>query len=181
VKKEVDRLLQDRFIQPCRYADWVSNIVSVEKKKMDRLSRKTESESGRTESELGKTESSSGKEKPVLGNTNQLPGNVDRLLGKADLETEPSSGKAEPGPSYRCGLQEELETILGEEDNEESVTKKSESGNVGSPIDEEKMELMKGYDLVEGGDTIRTDWTLPLLKCIKDPGKLRTRGSSGKC
>jgi hypothetical protein len=32
VKEEVDRLLQARFIQPCRYADWVSNIVPVEKK-----------------------------------------------------------------------------------------------------------------------------------------------------
>jgi hypothetical protein len=79
-----------------------------------------------------------GKEKPVLGNANQLPGNVDRLLGKANLETEPSLGKAEPGPSYGCRLQEELEPISGEEDNEESVTKKSESGNVGSPVDEEK-------------------------------------------
>jgi hypothetical protein len=29
--KEVDRLLQVRFIQPCRCADWVSNIISVEK------------------------------------------------------------------------------------------------------------------------------------------------------
>jgi hypothetical protein len=32
VKEEVDRLLQARFIQLCRYADWVSNIVSIEKK-----------------------------------------------------------------------------------------------------------------------------------------------------
>jgi hypothetical protein len=32
VKEEVDRLLQVGFIQPCRYADWVSNIVPVEKK-----------------------------------------------------------------------------------------------------------------------------------------------------
>jgi hypothetical protein len=31
VKEEVDRLLQAGFIQPCRYADWVSNIVLVEK------------------------------------------------------------------------------------------------------------------------------------------------------
>jgi hypothetical protein len=31
VKEEVDRLLQAGFIQPCRYADWVSNIVPVEK------------------------------------------------------------------------------------------------------------------------------------------------------
>jgi hypothetical protein len=34
VKEEVDRLLQAKFIQPCRYADWVSNIISVEKKNM---------------------------------------------------------------------------------------------------------------------------------------------------
>jgi hypothetical protein len=32
VKEEVDRLLQARFTQPCHYADWVSNIVPVEKK-----------------------------------------------------------------------------------------------------------------------------------------------------
>jgi hypothetical protein len=32
VQEEVDRLLQARFIRPCRYAEWVSNIVPVEKK-----------------------------------------------------------------------------------------------------------------------------------------------------
>jgi hypothetical protein len=31
VKEEVDQLLQAGFIQPCRYADWVSNVVPVEK------------------------------------------------------------------------------------------------------------------------------------------------------
>jgi hypothetical protein len=31
VKKEVDRLLQPGFIQPCRYIDWISNIVPMEK------------------------------------------------------------------------------------------------------------------------------------------------------
>jgi hypothetical protein len=36
VKEEVDRLLQAGFIQPCRYADWVSNIIPVEKKKNTR-------------------------------------------------------------------------------------------------------------------------------------------------
>jgi hypothetical protein len=87
------------------------------------------------------------------------------------METELSTCKAEPGPSYGCGLREESEPISGEENNEESVTKKSESGNVGSPVDEEKMEPIKEYDLVKGGDTIRTDWRLPLLKCIRDPKK----------
>jgi hypothetical protein len=80
------------------------------------------------------------------------------------------SGKAEPGPSYRCGLREGLEPISGIEDNEESVTKKSESRNVGSPVDA-KMEPMKVYDSVNGGGTIQIDWRLPLLECIRDPEK----------
>jgi hypothetical protein len=32
VKDEVERLLRVGFIQPCRYTEWVSNIVPVEKK-----------------------------------------------------------------------------------------------------------------------------------------------------
>jgi hypothetical protein len=32
VKEEINRLLQAGFIQPCRYAEWVSYIVPVEKK-----------------------------------------------------------------------------------------------------------------------------------------------------
>ena len=32
VKEEVNRLLDVNFIRPCRYADWISNIVLVEKK-----------------------------------------------------------------------------------------------------------------------------------------------------
>jgi hypothetical protein len=82
-----------------------------------------------------------------------------------------SSSKTEQGPSYGCGLREELEPISGEEDNEESVTKKSMSGNVGTPVDEEKIEPMKEYDSVKGGGTIQTDWRLPLLECIRDPRK----------
>jgi hypothetical protein len=37
VKEVVDRLLQAGFIQPCRYADWVSNIVLVEKKNTGKI------------------------------------------------------------------------------------------------------------------------------------------------
>jgi hypothetical protein len=32
IKEEVDRLLKVGFFQPCRYVEWVSNIVPVEKK-----------------------------------------------------------------------------------------------------------------------------------------------------
>jgi hypothetical protein len=35
-------------------------------------------------------------------------------------------------------VMERVGTDLGKENNEESVTKKSESGNVGSPVDGEK-------------------------------------------
>jgi hypothetical protein len=32
IKEEVNRLLEAGFIRPCRYVEWVSNIVPVEKK-----------------------------------------------------------------------------------------------------------------------------------------------------
>jgi hypothetical protein len=37
VREEVDRLLEARFIQPCHYADWVSNIVPVQKLNMGKI------------------------------------------------------------------------------------------------------------------------------------------------
>jgi hypothetical protein len=54
-----------------------------------------------------------------------------------------------------------LEPISGKEDNEESVTKNSESKNVRLHVD----------DSVKGGGMIRTDWRLPLLECIGNPEK----------
>jgi hypothetical protein len=79
--------------------------------------------------------------------------------------------KAELGPSYGCGLWEELKLISDKEDNEESITKKSKSRNDGSPVDEEKTEPMKEDDSVKGGGTIQTDWRLLLLEGIRDDGK----------
>jgi len=37
IKEEIDRLLKANFIRPCRYADWISNIVPVEKKGSGKL------------------------------------------------------------------------------------------------------------------------------------------------
>jgi hypothetical protein len=37
VKEEINRLLQAKFIRPCRYAEWVSNIVPVEKKNTGKI------------------------------------------------------------------------------------------------------------------------------------------------
>ena len=32
IKKETERLLEAKFIRPCRYAEWISNVVLVYKK-----------------------------------------------------------------------------------------------------------------------------------------------------
>jgi hypothetical protein len=37
VKEEVNRLLDAKFIRPCHCADWISNIVPVEKKGIKKL------------------------------------------------------------------------------------------------------------------------------------------------
>jgi hypothetical protein len=37
VKEEINRLLDAKFIRPCRYTDWISNIVPVEKKGTKKL------------------------------------------------------------------------------------------------------------------------------------------------
>jgi hypothetical protein len=37
IKEEVDRLLKAKFMQPCRYAEWVSNVVPVEKKNIGKI------------------------------------------------------------------------------------------------------------------------------------------------
>jgi hypothetical protein len=37
LKEEINRLLQAGFIQPCWYAEWVSNIVPVEKKDSEKI------------------------------------------------------------------------------------------------------------------------------------------------
>jgi len=37
IKEEISRLLKANFIRPCRYADWIFNIVPVEKKGSGKL------------------------------------------------------------------------------------------------------------------------------------------------
>jgi hypothetical protein len=50
----------------------------------------------------------------------------------------------------------------------------------GSPLDDGKTKPITMGDSVKGGDTIRTDWRLSLLECIRDPEKIQTRRLSGK-
>jgi hypothetical protein len=37
IKEEIERLLEAKFIRQCRYAEWVSNIIPVEKKKTKKI------------------------------------------------------------------------------------------------------------------------------------------------
>jgi hypothetical protein len=37
IKNEIHRLLEDNFTRPYSYAEWVSNIMSVEKEESDKL------------------------------------------------------------------------------------------------------------------------------------------------
>jgi hypothetical protein len=37
IKEEINQLLDAGFIQSCRYADWISNIMPVEKKGSGKL------------------------------------------------------------------------------------------------------------------------------------------------
>jgi hypothetical protein len=41
----------------------------------------------------------------------------------------------------------------------------------GSPLNERKIKPITEGDSVKGGDMIWIDWRLPLLECIRDPGK----------
>jgi hypothetical protein len=102
----------------------------------------------------------SGKTEPELGKTK--PG-----LGKAESE----SGKIELGPGCKIGLWEEAKPTSVERFKEESVTKKDGVEKDGLPLDEGKTKPITEGDSVKGGDTVRTDWRLPFLRCIRDPGK----------
>jgi hypothetical protein len=37
IKGEINRLLETNFIRPCKYAQWISNIIPMEKKCSDKI------------------------------------------------------------------------------------------------------------------------------------------------
>jgi hypothetical protein len=121
-------------------------------------------------------------EKLMPDNTNWLPRKIGLDSGKTELEsgkTEPGSGKAKPEsgktePEQGCeiGLREEAKPTSVERFKEESVTKKDEVEKGGSPLDEGKTKPTTEGGSVKCGDIIWTDWRLPLLECIGDPGKI---------
>jgi hypothetical protein len=50
--------------------------------------------------------------------------------------------------------------------------KKSEFEKVGSPLDDETTKPIRVDDSAKDGDTVQADWRLPLMECIRDPGKI---------
>jgi hypothetical protein len=69
-------------------------------------------------------------------------------------------------------LQDKGKSTLDKEAKEESVMKKSEFKKVGSPLDNETTKPIRVDDLAKDGATVRADWRLPLMECIRDPGKI---------
>jgi hypothetical protein len=74
-----------------------------------------------------------------------------------------------------------VEPISDKEDNEESVTKKSESENDGWPVDKEKMKPMKEDDSVKVVVRSGLIGGCHFWSALEIPKRLRTRKSSGKC
>jgi hypothetical protein len=108
------------------------------------------------------------KGKPMLENSDRLQDKGKLILDKAhrlSQNSEPESGNM--GES-----QDKAKPTSGKEANEESVTKENEFEKVGPPLDEERMEPIRVDELAKDGDTVRTDWRLPLMECIRDPGKI---------
>jgi hypothetical protein len=92
---------------------------------------------------------------------------------QSQVRVKQSRNREKTKPEQGCEIElwEEAKPTSVERFKEESVTKKDKVEKDGSPLDEGKTKPITEGDSVKGGDTIRTDWRLPLLVCIRDPGK----------
>jgi hypothetical protein len=94
------------------------------------------------------------KGKQILDKANQLP-------NKSELET------CNPD-----GSQDKAKPTSDKEAKEESVMKKSEFEKAESPLDNETTKPIRVDDSAKDGDTVWADWRLPLMDCIRNPGKI---------
>jgi ribonuclease HI len=108
------------------------------------------------------------KEKPILENSDQLQDKGKQIPDKAHR----LSGNSKSESGITSESQDKAKPTSGKEANEESVTKENKFEKVGSPLDEERMKPIRVDELAKDGDTVRTDWRLPLMECIRDPGKI---------
>jgi hypothetical protein len=91
--------------------------------------------------------------------------NSDRLQDKGKLILDKAhrlSGNSKPESGNTGESQDKAKLTLGKEANEESGTKENKFEKVGSPL----------YELAKDGDTVRIDWRLSLMECIRDLGNI---------
>jgi hypothetical protein len=81
-------------------------------------------------------------------------------------------GNSEPELGNMGESQDKAKPTSGKKANEELVTKENKFEKVGSPLDEERTKPIRVDELVQDGDTVQTDWRLPLMECIRDLGKI---------
>jgi hypothetical protein len=108
------------------------------------------------------------KGKSMLENSDRLQDKGKPILDKAHR----LSGNSEPRSGNTHESQDKAKPTSGKESNEELVTKENGFEKVGSPLDEEKTKPIRVDELAKDGDTVQTDWKLPLMECIRDPGKI---------
>jgi hypothetical protein len=111
------------------------------------------------------------KGKSMLHNVDQLQDKGKPILDKANRLPD----KSEPEPGNPYGSQDKAKPTSDKEAKEESVMKKGEFEKVGSPLDDETTKLIRVDDLAKDGDTVRADWRLLLMECIRDPGKITNK------
>jgi hypothetical protein len=104
----------------------------------------------------------------VLENSDRLQDKGKPILDKAHQLSENS----EPESGNTGESQDRTKPTSGKKANEESVTKENGFEKVGSPLDEEKMKTIRVDESAKDGDAVRTNWRLPLMECISDPGKI---------
>jgi hypothetical protein len=97
--------------------------------------------------------------------------NSDRLQDKGKLIPDKAhqlSEKSEPELGNTGESQDKAKPTSGKEANQESVIEESKFEKVGSPLDEEKIKPIRADESAKDSDTVRTDWRLPLMECIRD-------------
>jgi hypothetical protein len=105
---------------------------------------------------------------PMLDNVDRLQDKGKPILDKANRLPD----KSEPELGNPDGSQDKAKLTSDKEANEESVMKKSEFEKVESPLDNETTKPIRVDDSAKDSDTVRADWRLPLMECIRNLGNI---------
>jgi hypothetical protein len=108
------------------------------------------------------------KGKPMLDNVDRLQDKGKPISDKANR----LSDKSEPESGNPDRSEDKAKPTSDKEAKEESVMKKITFEKVESPLDNETTKPIRVDDLSKDGDTVWEDWRLPLMECIRNPGKI---------